>query len=304
MPHASHKPAPTEKQLQAAVRRGTRAAALGVLVSAALASVKIAAGLLGNSFALIADGVESVFDVVSSLLVWGGIRASSAPESERYPYGTGKAEPLAALAVSTMLLVAAAAIAVGAVLEIRTPHAQPAVFTLPVLVAVIVGKELVFRLLRAEGAHTGSQALHTDAWHHRSDALTSLAALVGISVALVGGPEYAAADDWAALVACGVIGWNGGRLFRRAYREILDVTAPEEVRQRIRDLALSVEGVRGIDLLRVRRSGLVLWVDIHVEVDGALTVAEGHRIAHLVKDRLIGSELPIRDALVHVEPVT
>jgi len=241
-------------------------------------------------------------DIFSGLLVWGGLRASAIPQTEQYPYGLGRAEPLASLVVSTMLLMAAVGIAVGALREIVNPHQGPAGFTLLVLIGVLVTKEGMFRMFSTRAKAIGSHALYVDAWHHRSDALTSLAAFVGISVALVFGEGYESADDWAALVACAVISYNGVRLFRASLKEILDVAAPDEIRDRIRAVTEAVPGVEGIDLLRVRRSGLVLWVDIHVEVDAELTVREGHEIAHLVKGRLVGSDLRILDALVHIEP--
>ncbi len=292
----------TPEQLTDAVRRGTRAAVFGVIASAVLATTKIAAGVIGNSFALVADGVESVLDIFSGLLVWGGLRVSARPQSERYPYGLGKAEPLASLVVSTVLLLAAVGIAVSATRAILSPQEVPEAFTLVVLVGVLIAKETMFHVLSARGREIGSRALSADAWHHRSDALTSLAAFTGITVALTAGEGFESADDWAALVACVVITFNGVRLFRASLREVLDVTAPKEVRDRIREIALSVPGVDGLDLLRVRQSGLALWVDIHVEVDGEMSVREGHEIAHLVKDGLLHSDLRILDALVHVEP--
>lgn len=300
--HPPPSPSSTPEQIDRAVAEGSRVAAMGVVASAVLATIKIAAGVIGNSFVLVADGVESVLDIFSGLLVWGGLRVSARPQSERFPYGLGKAEPLAALVVAVVLLLVAVGIAVGAVWEILTPHRAPASFTLIVLVGVVITKELMFRVLSARGRAIGSQALQVEAWHHRSDALTSLAAFVGITVALVAGEGYEGADDWAALVACGIIAVNGVRLFRGALREVLDVAAPDDIRERVRSLAESVPGVGGIDLLRVRRAGLVYWVDIHVEVDGAMSVHEGHGIAHRVKDALLESDLPILDALVHIEP--
>ena len=302
--HPSRDSSPTPDQLRAAVTEGTRATVIGLVLSAVLAVVKLGAGILGNSYALIADGVESTLDIFSALLVWSGLRASGAPPTDRFPYGQGKAEPLAALAVATMLLAAAVGIALGALREIVVPHNAPALFTLPVLAVVVLGKEAAFRILRSKGRALGSQALSTDAWHHRSDALTSLAAFVGISVALFGGEGFESADDWAALLACAVIAWNAIHLLRSAARDVLDVSAPEEVHTRIRQLAAAVPGVEGIDVLRVRRSGLVFLADIHVEVDGALPVREGHAIAHRVKDQILRSELPVLDALVHIEPTT
>ena len=292
----------TREQLNHAVRQGTRVAAIGVIASALLAATKIAAGVVGNSFALVADGVESVLDIFSGLLVWGGLRVSALPQSARYPYGLGKAEPLASLVVSAVLLLAAVGIAIGAAQAILSPQEAPESFTLLVLVGVLIAKETMFRVLSARGREIGSRALNADAWHHRSDALTSLAAFIGISVALTAGEGFESADDWAALVACAVITFNGVRLFRDSLREVLDVTAPKKILDRVRQIALSVPGVDSVDLLRVRQSGLALWVDIHVEVEGDISVRAGHEIAHLVKDGLLNSDLRILDALVHVEP--
>jgi len=292
----------TQLQLDIAVADGTRRVAIGLVTSAVLAVIKLGTGIVGASYALVADGVESAFDVFSGLLVWSGLRVGGAPPSSEYPYGQGKAEQIAALAVAAMLLSGAIGIAAGAIRGIMIPHGGPAAFTLPVLAVVVVVKEAMYRLLNTGGTAIGSEALRADAWHHRSDALTSVAAFIGISVALIGGEGYEAADEWAALLACGVIAWNGSRLFRSAIREVLDAAAPPEIAARVRELAGGVTGVTGIDDLRIRRSGLVWLVDIHVEVDGAQSVRQGHEIAHRVRDRLEQSEFPIREALVHIEP--
>lgn len=299
---AASPPTQTQQQVEEAARAGMRLTVVALLVSVVLAAVKITAGFVGASYALVADGVESILDIFGSLVVLGGLRLSAVPPSRRFPYGVGKAEPLGALVVAAILLMAAVGIAVQAIDEIFTPHAAPAPFTLAVLVAVIVTKELLFRTLFARAAIVGSKAMETDAWHHRSDALTSGAAFIGISIALLMGEGYEAADDWAALAACAVIAYNGVRLFRGALVEILDVAAPEPMVQEVRALAAAVTGVSGVDVCRVRRSGLVLLVDIHVEVDEDITVRQGHEIAHTVKDALLRSELPILDALVHIEP--
>ena len=295
-------PVDPAERLQRAAARGTRATVLGILASAALATVKILAGLLGNSYALVADGVESVLDIFSSLLVWGSIRIGASPQSKRFPYGLGKVEPLAALVVATVLLAAAIAIAFAAVRSIPTPHGSPALFTLPVLVGVVAVKEIMFHVMFTTGASIGSRALQTDAWHHRSDALTSVAAFIGISIALVGGEGFEAADDWAALFACVIIAVNGVRLFRSALDEVLDVAAPPMLENQVRLIAASVPGVESIDVCRVRKSGLAVLVDIHVEVDGDLPVRRGHEIAHDVKSALLQSDLAILDVLVHIEP--
>jgi len=299
---AASRPTQTQRQVEEAARAGARVTVIALLASVVLAAVKIVAGFVGTSYALIADGVESILDVFGSLVVLGGLRLSAVQPSRRFPYGVGKAEPLGALVVAAILLMAAVGISVQAVREILTPHASPAPFTLAVLVAVIVTKELLFRTLFARAEIVGSRAMETDAWHHRSDALTSCAAFIGISVALVMGEGYEAADDWAALMACAVIAYNGARLFRGALVEVLDVAAPEAVVRDIRARAAAVAGVSGIDVCRVRRSGLVFLVDIHVEVDEHMSVRQGHEVAHSVKDALLSSELPILDVLVHIEP--
>jgi cation diffusion facilitator family transporter len=273
-----------------------------MLVSAVLGGVKVIAGVAGHSYALVADGVESLLDIVSSLAVWGSLKISTTDPNHRFPYGYGKVESLAGLAIAAGLIVVAGVLAVQSIHEIRSPHQGPAPFTLVVLVVVVVIKELLFRWLVRTGREIESRAIESDAWHHRSDALTSLAAFVGISVALWGGKGYESADDWAALAACGMIAFNGYRLLRSALAEVLDAAPTGATLQKIRTLAASVEGVSGIDDCRARKSGLGWLVDIHVEVNGAMPVSEGHRIAHEVKDALLAGDLGVLDALVHVEP--
>jgi cation diffusion facilitator family transporter len=292
-----------QPKLQRTASAGIRASLGAVLVSVGLGAVKIITGLLGHSYALIADGIESMLDVVSGLVVAGSLKIAAQPPDEDYPFGYGKAEPAAALVIATGLLAAAFGIAIQSVREIRTPHHAPAAFTLIVLVIVVVTKELLFRFLFRTGEDIDSSALRTDAWHHRSDSLTSLAAFIGICVALVGGEGYEPADDWAALFAAGVIAINGARLFRTAWREIIDASVPESVIEDIRETARHVDGVAGIDMCRVRKSGLGTWVDIHVEVAGDMTVRDGHEISHRVKDALLATRHNVMDAVVHIEPV-
>lgn len=281
---------------------GFRAALVGMVANLLLAVVKIATGLLGNSYALIADGIESTADILSSLVVLGGLHISVLPADEDHPYGHGKAEPLAGVAVAVLLLLAAAWIGVASVHEIRVPHHAPSWFTLPVLAGVVVVKELLSRRVFEVGQSLGSTAVRGDAWHHRSDAITSAAAFVGISVALIGGPGYEPADDWAALVACAVILANGFRLLRESVNELMDTSVAAERLAEIRRVAGSVTGVVGIEKCRVRKVGLGLAMDIHVVVDGGMSVRGGHEIAHAVKEQLIGSGQRITDVTVHVEP--
>lgn len=283
---------------------GARLVLRGVGLNAVLAAVKFAGGLFGNTYALIADGVESLLDILSSVLVWAGFRVAAEPPDADHPYGHGKAEPLAALGVAWFVLGAAVWIAWHAVQEILHPHEAPAWWTLLLLAGVIATKTWFSRSLDAAGRAVGSTALGAEALHHWSDALTSAAAFVGIAIALWGGAGYEAADDWAALLACLVIAVNGVLMFRRAVGDVMDVAVSPELEQEVRDLALTVPGVVALDKCRVRKSGLNHLVDIHVRVDGNLSVREGHDIAHAVKDALLGS-VPhaITDVAVHIEPV-
>lgn len=289
-------------KLEQSAAIGIRASLTAVVVSFVLGVIKVATGVLGHSYALIADGVESMLDVAGGLVVAGSLKIASQPPDEKYPYGYGRIESTAALVIAGALLTAAVFIAIESVREIVTPHHAPAAFTLVVLVLVVITKELLFRFLFRTGKSIDSRAVETDAWHHRSDSLTSIAAFLGISIALWGGEGYEPADDWAALFAAGVIGFNGLRLLRNAWLEMMDASVPEPLIEEIREIARGVSGVAGIDMCRVRKSGLGVWVDIHVEVPGEINVYEGHRISHAVKDALIASKHNVMDAVVHIEP--
>ena len=286
----------------ATVETGLRLSKLALLINAGLAVVKIATGILGNSYVLVADGIESTADIFSSIVVWGGLRVAILPADENHPYGHGKAEPVASVIVSLLLLAAAMLIAVQSVREILTPHRAPGWFTLPVLLVVILIKETLFRFAFRAANSIESTALKSDAWHHRSDALTSAAAFVGIAIALIGGPGYESADDWAALLACAVIAWNGLRLLRVALDEVMDAAVSPDIVAAVRRLAGEVEGVITVEKCRIRKVGLHLALDIHVVVDGELTVRRGHDISHQVKDRLLASPHRINDVTVHIEP--
>lgn len=291
-----------QEELASEVPALTSVPLIGVAVNAALAMLKIVAGIFGNSYALIADGLESTSDIVTSLIVWGGLRVAATPADERHPYGYGKAEALAGSVAALALLVAAVIIAVQSIREIFTPHHLPHWSTLLVLVAVIITKELLARWMGQIGSAENSSSLQADAWHHRSDAITSLAAFVGITIGLIGGPGYEPADDWAALLACLVIGFSGIRLLRVSVREVLDAAPPAVFEQQVRELALQVPGVRAIEKCRIRKSGLRYFIEIHVEVDGTATVHEGHVIGGKVRRTLRESPLRIADAFVHIEP--
>jgi cation diffusion facilitator family transporter len=288
--------------LSARIDRAARSARVGILTNAVLAVLKLTTGLLGNSYALVADAVESAADVFSSLVVWGGLRLSGREPDERFPFGYGKAEPLSAAVVGLMLIGAAVGISIQAVREIVTPHHAPEPFTLWVLLAIVAVKEGLFRRIAKVGEEVSSTALEADAWHHRSDALTSAAAAIGISLALLGGEEWAPADDWAALAAAGIIVWNGVRILRPAIGDLMDRQPSEEVMKRIEAAALSVPEALAVETLKVRRSGLGLFVDIHVEASPELTLRAAHEVSGKVKSAIREQVVEVLDALVHMEP--
>jgi cation diffusion facilitator family transporter len=290
-----------------AAQRGIRSAQLGLLVNAILAGVKLVAGLVGNSYALVADAVESTADVLASIVVWGGLAIAAQPADEDHPYGHGKAEPLAASAVALMLLAAAVGIAVEAIQEIRSPHGPPAAWTLAVLVTVVLVKAVLSRRVFTVGLAIGSTAVKADAWHHLSDAVTSAAAFVGISLALWGTrvrgePGWAAADDWAALAASAVIAYNGVALLRPALHDLMDRMPGADVVDPVRRVAESVPGVLAVEKLHVRRTGLVYQVTIHVQAEPTTPLEDAHALGHRVTDAIRAAVPQVDAVLVHMEP--
>jgi len=284
------------------LQRSLRATFLGMIANTLLASAKLAAGIVGHSNALVADAVESLADLFSSVIVWRGLVVAAEPADADHPYGHGKAEPIASAVVSTMLLLAAASITVQAAREILQPHHVPSAYTLLVLIVVVAIKESLFRFVMREGISVESSTVRTDAWHHRTDAITSLAAGLGISISLIGGEGYAAADDVAAVVAAGIIAWNGWRLLRPAMNELMDASPDPTVAERVRRIAAATPGVTRVEKCLVRKMGYLFYVDMHVEVDPQMTVQRAHEIAHDVKDE-VRRELPaVHDVLVHIEP--
>lgn len=279
-----------------------RTTILGICLSVILIFVKGFSGYLGNSYALTADAIESGADVISSALLWFALSISLKAPDEEHPYGHGKAEPIAAVAVSLFLIAAAAWIAFHAVALIGEPHKLPKTFTLGVLLIVIASKEGMFRYVLSVGKRLKSQAVKADAYHHRSDAITSIAAFIGISIALIGGKGFEQADDWAALAASGLILYNAIKIMRPALAEIMDTAPSQEIVDHVRDMAKTIQEVKLVEKCYVRKMGFDYHVDIHIEVKAALSVAEGHRIAHLVKDAILQSDLRVIDVMVHVEP--
>ncbi len=284
------------------LKRGIRAALLGLVVNSLLAGIKFVAGIVGNSYALIADAVESTLDIFSSIIVWRGLQVTARPADQTHPYGYGKAEALTAAIVSLMLLGAAVGIAAAAVQEIITPHHAPAPFTLVVLLAVVIVKETLFRRVVSVGTETGSTAVKADAWHHRSDAITSAAAFIGIAIALWGGPGWEPADDWGALVAAGIIAFNGWHLLRPAVNDLMDRMPDKTIIAQIETAATSVVGVKAIEKLRVRTFGPRYFVDVHVQADPEMPLRESHILSGKVKSAIRAAVPAVFDTSIHMEP--
>jgi len=293
---------PVQSTNRERAERGQSSTLLGIGANVALVLGKGTAGVVGHSYALIAEAIESGTDILSSLIVWLGLRTAAREPDANHPYGHGKAEPLAAIMVAVALVAAATYIATEGILHILTPHQLPAPFTLAVLAVVIVLKETLYRRVNKVGEEVDSSAVKADAWHHRADVITSCTAFIGISIALIGGKGYESADDWAALVACCFIVFNAYHIFRPAFGEIMDEAPAGTWAEDVRALAEAVPGVVATEKCYVRKMGFEFFADLHVIVDGTISVREGHAIAHAVKARIMQVKPAIYDVLVHIEP--
>lgn len=282
--------------------RAVSATYFSIIGNLGLAAIKWLAGHFGNSHALIADAMESTTDVFSSILVLVGLKYTSKPADENHPYGHGKLEPLITFIVVAFLVTAAVVIAYQSIQNILVPHKVPEAYTLLILAPIIIWKEISYRLVLKRAKETNSSALKADAWHHRSDAVTSVAAFIGISIAIVMGKGYESADDWAALFGCGFILYNSYNIFRPALGEVMDEHVYDELVERIRDVSLTVDGVMDTEKCFVRKAGMKYHVDLHATVNANLTVKEGHDIAHNLKDTLRAQIPELGHVLIHIEP--
>lgn len=275
---------------------------ISLISNIVLAGVKWTAGIAGNSYALIADAIESTSDIFASLLVLFGLRYASRPADKNHPYGHGRAEPLITFLVVVFLLVSALVIAHQSVQNIRTPHEAPKPFTLFVLAAIIVWKEISYRWVLRKSIEENSTTLKAEAWHHRTDAISSVAAFIGISLALMLGKGYESADDWAALFAAGFIVYNAYLIFRPALGEIMDEQNYDDLKREIREVSKQVDGIEGTEKLFIRKVGMKFHVDLHVSVNGELSVRTGHAISHHLKDTLLKEIPTLENVLIHIEP--
>lgn len=274
-----------------------------LLGNAVLAGIKFLTGIFGNSYALIADGIESVVDVFASLLILFGLKYSARPADSNHPYGHGKAEPLITFLVVVFLIISAATIAYQAIQNILSSHESPRPFTLLVLAGIILWKEISFQVVNRRSKKLKSSSLKAEAWHHRSDAITSVAAFIGISIAIFGGEGFESADDYAALFAVIFILFNCYRIFRPALSEVMDEDNFSELTEEIRAISLTVPGVEGTEKCFVRKAGMKYHVDLHALVLGSLTVTEGHDISHALKDKLQENIPELGNILIHIEPI-
>ena len=267
-----------------------------------LAIIKGLAGFFGNSYALIADAIESTTDIFSSFLVLFGLKYANRPADQNHPYGHGRAEPLITFLVVGFLMTSATIIAYESIANIRTPHELPKTWTLLILAPLIIWKEISFRLVMKRAKETHSSSLKADAWHHRSDAITSIAAFIGISIALFFGKGDETADDWAALFASGFIFYNSYLIFRPALGEIMDEHLYDDLVLEIREFSMMVEGVKGTEKCFIRKAGMKYHVDLHAKVSANISVKQGHEIAHQLKDSLRNAIPQLGHVLIHIEP--
>lgn len=283
-------------------KEGLKTTLVGIVASGLLAIIKGLGGIFGHSYALIADAIESASDVVTSALLWAGLKWSAKPPDENHPYGHGKIEALVALAIGIALVIAAGVIVRDSINHIIEPHKSPAPFTLVILVVVVAAKELLYRFVLKTGDAINSAAVKADAFHHRSDAITSIAAFIGISIALIGGDGFEVADDFAALIAAGFIFYNAYRIGRGAVSELLDEAIEPELREEVIRFTEEEPNVIKVESCRSRKMGTAFHIDMHIWVDGTKTVTEGHDIAHNIKDKLFKKIPQLIDVHIHVEP--
>ncbi len=283
-------------------RIAIRTVYFSIIGNTSLALLKGLAGVFGNSYALIADAIESTTDIFSSLLVLLGLKYAKRPPDKNHPYGHGKIEPLVTFIVVAFLVTSATIIAYESIQHIQTPHKTPKSWTLIVLGAIIIWKEISFQFVIRKSKETNSSSLKADAWHHRSDSITSLMAFIGISIAIFFGPGFEAADDWAALFASGFILYNSYLIFRPALAEVMDEHLYDELIEEIRVKSMEVHGILGTEKCFVRKAGMRYHVDLHALVDATITVKEGHDLAHELKDHLQKKIPGLGHVLIHIEP--
>jgi len=284
------------------VQAGSRAVLLGAAANAILAALKIGTGFVGHSHAMVADGVESLSDIVSSIVVWLGVMISHQPPDSDHPYGHGRADTLAAGFTSVLLLGMALVILVKSAQGLLQPRPAPAWFTLPILLVAVGAKQWLSRTIERAGRRIQSSALKADAKHHSSDAFISGAAAIGIIITLIGGKGYESADSWAAIIAAFVIAWNGLNLLQPVVAELMEESAPPELLGKLESIASRVPEVKKVEKCVARRIGPDFVIEMHIEVDPDMNVKKAHGLSHRVKDAIQHTMKNIKDVVIHIEP--
>ncbi|MGO9596596.1 MAG: cation diffusion facilitator family transporter [Isosphaeraceae bacterium] len=280
-----------------------RATWLGLGANLVLGIAKLTGGVVGRSYALISDAVNSLGDVFTSVAVLLAFRVAQKPADDEHPYGHTRAEAIAGSNIAVLVIVSALLVGYGAIRGlVDHPREIPPVWTLAIAGANVIIKEALYQYNFRLGRRAGSIAIIANAWDHRADALSALAVLAGLLVVRLGGDRFLAIDALAGLFVVAVILTSAVRLLWSSAQELMDAQADPAFVEQIRAVAAAVEGVKRIDKLWVRKSGLEYLVDIHTQVDAGKTVDEGHRISHLVKDELLDRFTNLRDVLVHLEP--
>ena len=279
-----------------------KATYFSIIGNTCLAILKGITGYLGNSYALIADAIESTTDIFASFLVLFGLKYSNRPADKNHPYGHGRAEPLITFLVVGFLITSALIIAHESIKNIQTPHDLPNPYVLLVILPIIVWKEISFQLVMKKSKETNSSSLKADAWHHRSDAITSIGALIGISIALIGGKGYESADDWAALFASGFILYNSYLIFRPALGEIMDEHLYDDVIDNVRKVSMLVPGILDTEKCFIRKAGMKYHLELHAIVDSEISVRKGHDLAHDLETKLRVEIPEMGHILIHIEP--
>lgn len=284
------------------MQSGRRIAAISVVVNALLAVLNLVVGARGGSLTVVASGIEFAADVVASLAVLFGFWYASRPPDSNHPYGHGRAETLAGLLIGLGLFVIGGLIVAHAVRDMSALHTPPAAYTLwPLAIALAVKSGLMVSKMRIS-RRTGSQALLADAWNDSVDVLSSVAAIIALGLTVYDPLTFRAADHVGGMLVGVFVIVAGLGVVRSTSLDLIDTMPPDALLDDVRRAACAVEGVRGVEKLFGRRTGLQYHVDLHLEVDGWKSVDEGHVIATRVRERVRLEVVAISDVLVHVEP--
>lgn len=283
------------------VREVRRVTWWGMIVNIFLSAGKILAGIIGNSQAVVADGVHSLSDCTTDVAVIVGVRFWSAPPDEDHPYGHSRIETLVSLLIGLLLGGVAIGLGYEALSTIREQHPPPGVIALIAAIVSLISKEILYRWTVAVGRRIKSSAVVANAWHHRSDAFSSLPVAAAVGIAMIF-PEWYFLDHIGALAVMVLILQAAGRIVMPALRELADAGAPLELRNLCEQIARETPGVEHVHKLRTRQLGFGLQVDLHVHVAPDLSVRDGHDISEDVKRRLYELGPDIVDVITHMEP--